>query len=162
MRLLSRALLCALLSLSVPARADMAGDCVQSRDPALSERACTVLIDGGTLSGDNLVTAYYNRGNARNRLRKFEASIADYSRALELDPNDGSSWFNRGISRHALGRAEAALGDWETSARVDGAPRVKIYQNFLSERGLYSGPVDGVFNDATRRALAACAHDPKC
>ena len=58
-------------SLAAPARAGMAEDCVQERDPELSISGCTAVIRSGQYSGRDLAVAYNNRGNAYNNLGDY-------------------------------------------------------------------------------------------
>jgi tetratricopeptide (TPR) repeat protein len=43
-------------------------------------------------------TYYYWRGDAQVRLRRFDAAIADYNKALELQPGDRASQLGRGVA----------------------------------------------------------------
>ena len=63
-------------------------------------RAIEMLRDG-SIHADNftIARAYYTRGFAYNLIdkSKIESAIADYSRAIELDPNHREAHFNRGL-----------------------------------------------------------------
>ncbi len=72
------------------AHAGSAEDCAQERDPALSIRSCTQIIDGRGKKNNAYAwrgTAFYNKGD-------YDRAIADYDEALRLAPNDKAveSW----------------------------------------------------------------------
>lgn len=38
--------------------------------------------------------------------------MADYKKAIDLNPNHAKAYYNRGIVRSEMGKYQAALGDW--------------------------------------------------
>lgn len=102
----------ALLLSPAPAAAGMIEDCVQSADRALQIAACTQAIDSGRWEGAELAWAYGNRGNAHQAQRDPANAVADYTRALELDPDFALTWHNRGLVFAALGDFERAIADY--------------------------------------------------
>jgi len=57
------------------------------------------------------VNAYTNRGLACLNLREYERAVSDYSRAIELDPEDAWSYCNRGLSFYYQKEYEQAIQD---------------------------------------------------
>ena len=55
---------------------------------------------------------YYNRGNAYESRERYKQSIADYSRAIEIQPYHSKAYNNRGIVYGILGNLEKALSDF--------------------------------------------------
>jgi tetratricopeptide (TPR) repeat protein len=51
-----------------------------------SIRLCTQAIDSGELCQEKLSIAYYNRGNAWYDKGDYNSAIADYTMAIEIDP----------------------------------------------------------------------------
>ena len=47
--------------------------------------------------------AYYNRGHAFTKLKKYEDAIADYTRAIRVDSDHSDSYMNRGIVKGVVG-----------------------------------------------------------
>ncbi|MEI6687187.1 MAG: tetratricopeptide repeat protein, partial [Planctomycetota bacterium] len=47
---------------------------------------------------------------------KYPEAIADYTKAIELNPNLATAYYNRGIVLKSLGKTEAAIADF-TKAR---------------------------------------------
>lgn len=56
---------------------------------------------------------YDSRGEAYYGLEEFEKALADYDKALELDPTMSTSYKYRGFVQQALGNAEQAIADLE-------------------------------------------------
>lgn len=63
--------------------------------------------------------AYYERGNQQFELGDHAAAIADYDRALELDPAHARAYNNRGLAHAFVGNVEQALADYNAAIRVD-------------------------------------------
>lgn len=58
----------------------------ESGDPAKGIAACTALIEGGRETPQNLAIAHSNRGITYSDKGDFPHAIADYERALQLNP----------------------------------------------------------------------------
>ena len=67
----------------------------------------------------NFVSAYNNRGVAKNDLGRREEAIADYDKALRLKPDHANAYNNRGIAKKALGRHEEAIADYDKALRLN-------------------------------------------
>jgi tetratricopeptide (TPR) repeat protein len=50
-----------------------------------------------------------NRGNAYYRKRDYDRAIADYTKAIELDPNYANAYTNRGKRPHLHGKSLRAI-----------------------------------------------------
>jgi len=61
---------------------------------------------------------YNSRGMAFYRTGKFNEAIADYSHAIEGDPNVGSSYYMRGMAKQATG-AEDAQADLDKGLQLE-------------------------------------------
>src|SRR5262249_50100047 len=87
------------------------------------------------------------RGAARYAQGDVAGALADFDRALQIDPLHGATYNNRGSARHAAGDLAGALADFDRALQM--APRhtsASVYHN----RG-------GVF--ATRRDFRAAILD---
>lgn len=86
------------------------------------------------------VTMYAQRAFALQRKGDHEAALADYARAIEMEPpiNQAQYWFHRGMCQSALGRFEEAAEDYGRSIALhDGHPgpfhlRGKLYASELA------------------------------
>jgi Flp pilus assembly protein TadD len=98
------ALLIALVTAAPPALAEASRDC-QSNNHELAVRGCTRLIQQNPRNAVN----YYNRAISYRELGKIDLALADYNRAIELNP--------RTAGFHPLDRSEPALCDRAQQSR---------------------------------------------
>jgi tetratricopeptide (TPR) repeat protein len=94
--------------------ANTAQDCSKAKDPDLKIKACTTIIDG---SG-NLAWPYYSRGNAHRAKNDYERAIADYTKAVELNPKDHNVYRGRALAYFNSGKAVEGLQDAEKSLEL--------------------------------------------
>ena len=66
-----------------------------------------------------MALAYFNRGNARNELGDKEGAIADYTQAIQLNPDDAGAYYDRGIARNDLGDKEGASADYTQAIQLN-------------------------------------------
>ena len=71
------------------------------------------------INKDRLVEAYELRGVIKRFLGRYLESIADYSKAIELDPKNSYLYFGRGMSYEYLNQNEEALKDLKMSLELD-------------------------------------------
>jgi len=81
--------------------------------------ACTALIESGAETPENTGIAYFNRALAYENLDKFAEAIADFTRAIALNPNDADSYLYRGIDRTRLGDKDGGDADIATAKRLN-------------------------------------------
>ena len=63
--------------------------------------------------------AYYGRGNTFLSIKKYEEAIADYTKAIELDPKDADAYYNRGGAYKALGKTKEAEADFAKAKELE-------------------------------------------
>ena len=61
---------------------------------------------------------YYNSGVSKVDLKDYYGAIADYSKAIELDPDDASAYYNRGIAKYYLDDINGACLDVRKSVNL--------------------------------------------
>jgi tetratricopeptide (TPR) repeat protein len=64
-------------------------------------------------------SAYYNRGLAYYNQQKYAQAIADYNKAIELDPNDADAYYNRGIAYADQQEYAQAIADYNKAIELD-------------------------------------------
>jgi len=98
----------------------------------------------------HVVEAYARRAKMNLTLGLFDAAIEDYTRVLELVPNDDAAHLSRGMAYELAGRAELALEDYSevASGKGDNADYGQIWL-FLTRRQLLgqAGAHQPVFSD---------------
>jgi predicted O-linked N-acetylglucosamine transferase (SPINDLY family) len=62
---------------------------------------------------------HYKRGNALNRMGRWQAALADYDRAVTLDPCYAKAFCNRGTVLEQLGQLGRALDSYERAIALD-------------------------------------------
>ena len=68
------------------------------------------LSDAIRLDGQNPYL-YYNRANVYAQRHDYQRAVADYDRALALDPSLGEAWYNRGLTRLDMKQTTEAIAD---------------------------------------------------
>lgn len=94
-----------------------------------------------------LASAYYNRGVIYGKKENFAQAIADYTKAIELNPNNPSPFTNRGIAHRQLGNYELARADLDVAIKMN-----PISMNYY-EHGLVlslTGDIDGAISDLSK------------
>jgi uncharacterized protein YecT (DUF1311 family) len=93
--------------------------------------ACTTIIDSGQEMPEDLGIAFGNRGNSYQATRDFRSAVADYDRAIQLNPNDSIMFGNRGIAYGSEGEIERAIADFSEAIRLN-----PNFAEALAHRGL--------------------------
>jgi serine/threonine protein kinase len=89
---------------------------------------------------------YVNRALARAALHDEDEALADYTRALELDPGFALARLNRGILHHKAGRNDDAMNDLRLALQQGADPAIVCYNLALvyQSRGDRAAAVDAV------------------
>ena len=97
---------------------------------------------------------YNNRGLAKEGKGDQDGAIADYSRAIELDPKFAAgAYSNRGLAKEAKGDHDGAIADYSRAIELDPKqPRVYINRGFAKQA---KGDVDGAIADYNRASELA-------
>lgn len=61
---------------------------------------------------------YHNRGMANAKLERWGSALADFDRAIELDPQP-TTYEQRGLVRYQSGDRTGAVDDWRHALRLD-------------------------------------------
>jgi tetratricopeptide (TPR) repeat protein len=56
--------------------------------------------------------AYNNRGLAKYQLVDYRGAVADYTKAIKIDPNYAATYTNRGAAKAKLGDYRGAIADY--------------------------------------------------
>ena len=112
------------------ARADVRHDCYYAEDVARKHRACAALIR----RNPNDEYAYNNRGIAYEDEGDYDAAIADYTKAIQIDPKYADAYYNRGnVYSKQKGDYDAAIADYNKAIRID--PKSPKSADVYSNRG---------------------------
>ncbi len=108
----------AFFSWSTAALADAIDDC----NGALNDQriqGCTLLIDAGKLNTRNMARAHYQRAGAYSETGDFDKAIADYTKAIELDPRLKSGYWGRAEAYDKKGDFDAAISDYSKLMEIE-------------------------------------------
>lgn len=132
---------------STHARADDADDCVKTTgDTRIA--ACTRAIESGRWQGANLSWAYNNRGIAKRGKGDLDGAIADYNRAIELNPQSTKAYINRGVAKRGKGHVDGAIADYKRAIELN--PQDARAYVHLGEARRVKGDPDGAIVDFNR------------
>jgi tetratricopeptide (TPR) repeat protein len=95
------------------------GNCTQSGKAAVRIVACTEAIISGGLLGEDVAGAYRLRGLAYREAGKNRQAIADYDRALRLQPGNAAFHFERAGIFTNLQDYPHAIADYDRSLTID-------------------------------------------
>jgi tetratricopeptide (TPR) repeat protein len=82
-------------------------------------RLFTRAIASGELSRRDLGIAYYNRGNVWYYKGDYDKAIADYTKAIEINPQYASAYENRGLAWADKGDYDKAIADYTKAIEID-------------------------------------------
>lgn len=81
--------------------------------------ACTAVIRTEGASNDQRATAFLNRGAARSLMVQQTRAVADFGRALRLNPELAAAYFERGLVHHNRGAFDQAIADYDRALRLE-------------------------------------------
>ena len=100
-------------------RADNRAAC-QSTDPDTAISGCSRdIASGEEKTPADLAVAYYDRAMAYDDKDLVQKAIADYTKAIELNPNDSNYYDNRGAAYFSSGRVDDAIADFRAALKVN-------------------------------------------
>lgn len=96
------------------------------------------------------------------RWKNTADGMEDVNQSLRIDGAYAPAWDTRAHLYQQLGQFDRAFIEYEAAIGFGGQAFVRTYQCGLRERGLYKGPIDGIYSVAMRTALRACAMSAAC
>jgi tetratricopeptide (TPR) repeat protein len=89
---------------------------------------CTNVIQSGRESGDNLAVVYNNRAIAYHAKGEYDRAIADYKKAIDINPRNADAYYNRAIVHDAKGEYDRAIADLSKAIEINPS-HVRAYYN---------------------------------
>jgi tetratricopeptide (TPR) repeat protein len=93
--------------------------CFLGKDWERSEQACTALLAASGLESTDEVLIRRRRGFVLDELQQFDRAIADYNKAIELDPRYAAAYNNRGYVYRQKGELDRAIADYSKAIELD-------------------------------------------
>ena len=112
----------------------------------LSSSALMISLSDKSNAADN--SFYFNRAFEKGENGDHYGAISDYTKAIEIDPNDSTAYYNRGLAKHNLKDYYGAISDYTKAIKLD--PR---NTDALDNRGLAKHNLEdyyGAISDYTR------------
>ena len=79
----------------------------------------TYLINDGNLDKSSLAVALKERGEDHRLAKRYDEAVADYNRAVEIDPYSVLAIVGRGVTYRLMGRYDEALADYNGAIELD-------------------------------------------
>ena len=113
--------------------------------------------------GSSVITAYanplannsFNSGVDKYEQGDFQGAITDFSKAIEINPQDASAFLNRGVAKTKLGDYPGSIADFTKALEIN--PQ---YANALHNRGAAKAAL-GDYQGAIADYNKAIEVDPK-
>ena len=86
---------------------------------------------------------YYNRGHDKAEKGDHYGAISDYTKAIEINPNDGYAFYNRGWSKDEIGDFYGAIFDYTKAIEINPNDDAAYYNrgNSKEDLGDYYGEI---------------------
>lgn len=99
--------------------------------------------------------AFYSSGNAKYRTGDLDGALADFGKAIELDPGSAMAYFGRAVTRQSKGDLDGAMADYNKVIELK-PDHVAVYVNRALVK-MAKGDFDGALADFSK----AIELDPK-
>ena len=114
------------------------GECqrteISKLKPDIVIPACSQIIDSGKASQADLALVHYQRGRGYHKGGDLDRAIADYDRAIELNPSLAEAYHSRGVAHASKGEYDLAFADFNRAAdRGDAEAQTNL--GFVYEKG---------------------------
>ena len=109
----------------------------------------------GCTGGNALAITSFNQGVENSNLHQNDKTIADFTRAIELDPKSAKAYFARGLAYLVLEQFDKAIADYTKAIELD--PKLALAYNNRGGAYWVLKQYDKAINDYTK----AIEIDPK-
>lgn len=129
----------------------LGGDCYQKTKNDYSsfrdaDQTCTRALREQVMTRSNRAATYVNRGVLRMRAGKYDAALADYAEATDLNPDLGAAFLNEGAAHIYRQDFAAALAPLDRAIELESADLFAAYYNRAIAKE-NTGDVSGAFYD---------------
>jgi tetratricopeptide (TPR) repeat protein len=98
------------------AKSDLCRQYVDNKEYDRAIEECSRMMTVSSYAADE---AYNNRGIAYAGKKQYDEAVADYSRAIGLDPVFDKAYTNRGNAYWHLGQFEKSFADYQTAIKLN-------------------------------------------
>ena len=93
-----------------------------SRRTTAIAAALSVLALGSPLviaNANPLATQYFNQGVEKYEVGNYQGAIADWNKAIEINPQDALAYYNRGLAKYDSGDHQGAIVDYNKAIEIN-------------------------------------------
>ena len=94
---------------------------------------------------------YFNRAFDKAENGDYYGAISDYTKVIEINPNDSTSYYNRGLAKHNLEDYYGAISDYTKAIELDPNDGL-IYSNLGITKGIGFNDDEGACDDFKKSA----------
>ena len=91
---------------------------------------------------------YFNRAYGKAKRGDHYGAIADYTKVIEINPNDGDAYFNRALSKSKLKDVYGSISDYTKAIEINPNDEMAYYNRGLNKQKLKDHY--GAISDATK------------
>jgi tetratricopeptide (TPR) repeat protein len=117
---------------------------------------CFGFLSGSVQAASDDIQSYIDRGEAYSKEGQSDKAMAEFNKALELDPKNANAINDRGLEFWFKGDIDSALADYNKAIEIN--PSLAVSYN---NRGLLYGKGKGEFDLAIADLTKAIEIDPK-
>jgi tetratricopeptide (TPR) repeat protein len=118
-----------------------------------SAAACTRVMDSGRLPDEQAWIGHFNRGSGYRRGNAYDEALADFDKAVELNPRFARAYQGRALVHDELGEDYKAHADLDRAIELDAHDWSAYYSRATITRG--AGDFDGALADLAKAAERA-------
>ena len=93
---------------------------------------------------------YFNSGDQKDEAKDYSGAIADYTKAIEINPNYAKAYNNRGISKKNLKDYYGAIADYTKAIEINPNFADAYYNRGITKE--YLGDLNGACADLKKAA----------
>jgi tetratricopeptide (TPR) repeat protein len=137
---------------------------IRSMDLAIAKRFSEAMqdLDRALQLNPQSATALNGRAWTLYRWKNTADGMNDVNASLRINGAYAAAWDTRAHLYQLLGQFDNAFNEYEAAVGFGGENFIRMYQCGLKQRGLYTGPADGIYSTAVRAALRSCAFSASC
>jgi len=132
----------------------LGGECFQKTKNRYSnfrnaEQVCTRALREQAMSRENRAATYVNRGVLRMREVQYDDALADYAKALDLQPDMGAAYLNAGAAHIYRKDFDTALASLNRAIELESPDLFAAHYNRAIARE-HTGDIPGAYDDFTK------------
>ncbi|QNI77565.1 TPR repeat family protein [Synechococcus sp. MVIR-18-1] len=66
-----------------------------------------------------MATQYFNQGVEKYEVGNYQGAIADWNKAIEINPQDALAYYNRGLAKYDSGDHQGAIVDYNKAININ-------------------------------------------